>query len=256
MFARTTWALVRHELRQFARDPSLLIFFIGLPLALAAFLEPAFGPLVAADGSGGSGADQAVPGMTVMFALFVIVYTGFGLFREHGWRTWDRLRLLHGNGLSILAGKAVVPFLLVLTQFAVMGIIGSVAFDVDHRGATLAGVVLVASFAAFLVTCGLLLATVCRTIEQMSAISGLLSITMAALGGAIVPVDSIASWARPLAPASPAYWAVEGLQVVVGGGSTGRILTCSAVLLACAAACVALTLLRFDATRTKTSWTY
>lgn len=256
MFARPAVALVRHELRQFARDPSLLVFFVGLPLALAAFLEPAFEPLVASELPGGSGADHAVPGMTVMFALFVIVYTGFGLFREHGWRTWDRLRMLHDGGLSILAGKAVVPFLLVLAQFTVMGLVGSLVFDVERRGGTAAGVVLVGAFAAFLVTCGLLLATVCRTIEQMSAISGLLAVTMAALGGAIVPVDSIASWARPLAPASPAYWAMQGLQVVIGGGSTGRVLTCSAALLGFAAACVVLTLLRFDATGTKTSWTY
>lgn len=256
MSTKPVRALVRHELRQFARDPSLLVFFVGLPVALAAFLEPAFKPLIVRDVAGASGVEHALPGMTVLFALFVVVYAGFGVFREHGWRTWDRLRMLHASPASILIGKAVVPFLLVLVQFVLMGVIGVVAFDLEYQGPWLAGVPLIVAFAAFLVSFGLLLATLLRTIEQMSALSGLLAVTMGALGGAIVPVESIASWARPIAPSSPAYWAMEGLQVLIVGGQTSRVLGSAVVLLAFAAGCFVLTALRFDATQVKTSWSY
>ncbi|MHB1787054.1 MAG: ABC transporter permease [Acidimicrobiales bacterium] len=65
-----SWAVVRHEVRIFRRDPVFFAIFTTMPLIVMAFIIPAFRYLPSAPHSGNSsGADQAVPGMAVLFAL-------------------------------------------------------------------------------------------------------------------------------------------------------------------------------------------
>lgn len=91
-----------------------------MPLVLMAFLAPGSKALLQAQGyAHAGGAEQAVPGMTVMFSFFVIGVIGIQFYREQGWGTWDRLRIASGT-MEILIGKIAPGLLLLLAQLVVV----------------------------------------------------------------------------------------------------------------------------------------
>ena len=70
---------------------------------------------------------------------------------------------------------------------------------------------------------------------------------LAAVGGALVPVDQLPGPLEAVAPASPAYWALEGYaELLRAGGSVGDVLAQAGVLVAFAAAVTAVALVRLD----------
>ena len=80
----------------------------GMPLAIMPLLRKTMGLSLAASGyPGADGAEQVVPGQIVLFGFFVAGSTAFALFREHGWRTWDRLRASPASPRAILIGFAI-----------------------------------------------------------------------------------------------------------------------------------------------------
>src|SRR4051812_3749947 len=86
-------SLARLNVRIMLRDRAPLILIVVLPLLLIAFIKPLVEPALRAEGvKDGTGAEQAVPGMAVMFLFFLVTFLGYALFQEHAWRTWDRLR--------------------------------------------------------------------------------------------------------------------------------------------------------------------
>ncbi|MGA2380816.1 MAG: hypothetical protein ABSG85_16080 [Spirochaetia bacterium] len=83
---RRSLSLARNTIKLYLSDPVPLMVFIFMPLGLMAFLAPASRALLQAQGyAHAGGAEQAVPGMTVMFSFFVIGVIGIQFYREQGW---------------------------------------------------------------------------------------------------------------------------------------------------------------------------
>src|SRR5439155_21749794 len=103
---RHSVAIARQDARVFRRDPLFVVVFTVMPLIVMAFVKPAFrDTLVAHGAAGANGAEQAVPGLAVMFSFFLVGQAGWGVFREHGWNTWLRLRASWASTPDIVAGK-------------------------------------------------------------------------------------------------------------------------------------------------------
>ena len=81
-----------------------------MPLVLMTLLSDAMESTLAAEGHPGApGSAQTVPGMACVFASFAIAVVGFAIFREHGWRTWPRLRAAGLSGRRLIGGQARGP---------------------------------------------------------------------------------------------------------------------------------------------------
>jgi ABC-2 type transport system permease protein len=253
---RRSLAIARHDLRLLRRDPFPVIVLIGMPLVLMAFMRPAFrAALVDAGYTGVNGAEQVVPGTTVMFAFFLVGNVGFAFFREHGWQTWERLRASEARPLEVMAGKAAVPLFTAAIQLAVLFGLGALIFGLDVRGSVLGLVLVAAALAVCLVALGYALTALCRTIMQVNALSNLGALLFAGLGGALTPLSTLPGWARSVAPAVPSYWAMRGFRsVILDGGGVGTVLLPCAVLLAFAAGFGLVAARRFSFAETKTSW--
>lgn len=245
-----SWAVARHDFRILRSDPVFLITMTVMPLLVMAFMKPAFGVAGAAVG----GADHAVPGVTVMFAFFLVGNVGFGVFREHGWNTWERLRASRAAPIEVMAGKVVVPLLTLALQLAVLIGLGGVLFGLRVRGSMPALVLVAAAFAVCLVCLGLLLLAVTRTIMQLNAISNLGTMIFAGLGGALAPYSVLPGWARAVAPATPSYWAMRGFRSVIAGGGLGDVALPVGVLLGFALVLGALAVYRFRYDEVKVSF--
>ncbi|WP_395372581.1 ABC transporter permease [Streptomyces tubercidicus] len=249
-------ALLRHDIRLQLRDPAPLIVRTVMPLLLMGFMQPLFRTALRAEQvEGATGAEQAVPGMAVMFTFFLVNLVGFGVFREHGWKTWDRLRAGLARPGEIIAGRVVVPLGIAVLQLAVVFLAGGLLYDLRVSGAWPALVAVGAALALCVVMFGMALVSLCRTVSQLAVFANLAALLFAGLGGALTPLSALPDWARPLAPGVPSYWAMRGFTtVVIDGGGAGAVLLPVAVLLGFSAVFAAVTLTFFRFEHQKVSW--
>ena len=204
MSRRRTGAILIHELRLLTRDPLPIMILVVFPLLLIAFLKPMFALALTTHGyAGANGAEQVVPGEAVINGFYIVGMTSFAFFVEHGWNTWDRLRSSDATSLEIVAGKAL-PFVATSAlQFLVIFAIGVPLFHLHSHGPLIALVPLVSAFAICLVTLGVMITSLCHTIQQVSAFAFGGLVLFGALGGALVPLEVLPGWAHAVAPATP-----------------------------------------------------
>ncbi len=247
------WAVTKLQLRILRRDPWFLVIMFGMPLAIMPLMRETMGLSLAAAGfAGADGAEQAVPGQMVLFGFFVAGSTAFSLFREHGWRTWDRLRASPASPRQLLAGFGI-PWVAIHILFqAALLASGALFFGLRLEGSFIALALMVGSFAFCVVALVLLAAATFRTVNQVQALVNLGAMVLGGIGGALVPVEQLPGWAEAIAPATPQYWTMEGHRAVfLEDGGVGDVLTSVLVLVGIGVVAAGLAAARFRVDETK-----
>jgi len=249
-------AVVRNELRLLRHDPVPAVILIAIPVVLMTLLSDAMEGTLAEEGyADAAGSAQTVPGMACVFAFFAIALVGFALFREHGWRTWPRLRAAGLSGRAVLVGKLAVPGGLLVLQAVLLFGFGVLALDLEVTGSWLAVALVAAVFGAMVLVAGLAAAAALGTIQQVNAVTNLGAMVAGGLGGGFVPVSALPPWIEPLAPISPVYWAMEGYRTaVLDGGGVADVLGPVAVFAGFGAAFAAIALWRLRLDVPKRAW--
>lgn len=216
---RRSYALIRHELKALVDDPGSLVFLLIMPLLMMGLMKPLFGLSLQAEGfPGANGAEQAVPGMAAMFATFTGSFAGFTFFREHGWKTWDRLRASQATTPEIMVGKLVPTLLVALVQLGALFVLGVVLFDLQIAGSVIALGLIAAAFALSMLSFGMAVTSLSRTSLQLNTYVNLAGIVFAGVGGALVPLAVLPDWVQGAARFVPTYWAMDGfLDVILDG---------------------------------------
>jgi ABC-2 type transport system permease protein len=243
-------AIARNELRVLRRDPTPLVVLVVMPLLMAPLFATTFkGALLLGGHPDASGADFAIPAQTAEFAFFLAPYTGFAFFRDHGWKTWPRLRASRATALEIVVGKTLPMLALGIVQILVLLAFGVTVLHLHLRGEAPEIVLVSGVYVAVAVAFGVALTAVLRTSQQLNAFGFLGATLLGALGGALVPLSTLPAWTRRLAPATPQYWTMRASHDLVldgrGGGSVVLpVLVLSGFVVALVA--VALARLRVD----------
>jgi len=244
-------AIVRNELRILRHDPVPLVLLIGMPIVLMVLLSQSLGHVLLFEGYDDTpGSMHTAPGMACLFGFFSIAIVGFAIFREHGWRTWPRLRAAGVGGPALFAGKLAVPAGMLVLQHAVLFGFGVGVLGFKVNGAWLAVALLALAFALMILCAGLAAAALLGTVQQLNAVTNLGTMVLGGLGGALVPVRELPKWVQPISPASPVNWAMEGYRdVILDGAGVADVLPSLAAMsgLALLLAAVALARLRHDA---------
>jgi ABC-2 type transport system permease protein len=227
-------------------DKESLVVLTLMPLVMMAFFKPLARLALTPANPGANGSEFTVPGMTTMFAFFLVGFIGFSFFAEHQWNTWERLRSSSASNAEILVGKVVPAVGLCLVQQLLLFGAGYVLFGMRIRGAVI-GVVLVSlALTLCLVAVGILMAALLKTQQQLNAISNLGAMILAGVSGALVPLNVLPGWARAVAPIAPQYWAMRGFRsTILEGGGVSTVLLPVGMLLAFAAVGGAIALARF-----------
>ena len=163
---------------------------------------------------GTPGSTQTVPGMACVFGFFAIAVVGFAIFREHGWRTWPRLRAAGLGGRRAARRQA-------RRARGAARRAARRAVRLRRRVPGLQGQRLVARGRAdrarvrarWCSCAGLAAAAALSTIQQVNAVTNLGAMVLGGLGGALVPVDGAAG----VGPADRA-----GLARLLGDGGLPR----------------------------------
>jgi ABC-2 type transport system permease protein len=203
-----------------------------------------------------SGADFAIPAQIVEFGFFLAPFTGFLFFRDHGWKTWSRLRASPASSADIVAGKAAPMVALGLLQVIILSTVGSQILHLHLHGEALALLPVAFTYVCCSVAVGVALTAVLRTSQQLNAIGFLGATLMGALGGALVPIATLPVWTRAIAPVTPQYWAMRSARDVILNHQPASAVTLPVLILAMFTAgfvVIAVRRLRMD--HAKIGWT-
>ncbi len=247
-------AIVKQQFLILRRDPWFLLIMFLMPLVVMPLFKRTMAFSLQASGyANATGAEQVVPGQVVMFGFFVGGSAGFCLFREHGWRTWDRLRASSASSRAVLIGF-VFPWIVILTVFQVV-LLGAGGLLLGLRlngGSPIAELLVIVGYASCVVTLVMLVAATLRTVNQVNAFQNVGAMAFAGLGGALVPVAQLPGWARALGPVTPAYWAMKGHNAVfLESGGVADVALPVAVLLGASAVLLTVATFRFRVDETK-----
>jgi ABC-2 type transport system permease protein len=164
------------------------------------------------------GFDQASPGIAVIFTIFSIVYGAGTILLEREQGTLRRLLTAPVTKAAILGGKLLGVFIAGLIQFAVLVLAGQYLFGVPWGQSPLALAIMVASFTFAVTALGMLFSALVRTYAQVDALSMLLVMPLAGLGGAMWPIEIVPDFMQKIALWLPTGWAMRGFQDILVRG--------------------------------------
>lgn len=169
----------------------------------------------------------------LIFAMFMIaIPLSTTVIQDRSERTLMRLQTMGASLPTIYLAKLLPYGVVNLLQLALMLALGAwllpllgsrgLSLQVNLPALLLMGIA--TSFAALAVAS--LVATLARTVEQATVISGGLNILLAAISGIMIPTFLMPPAMQSLAAWSPMNWALEGfLEVLVRQGNLDDILT-------------------------------
>lgn len=247
-------AVTKVQLRILRNDPWFLVVMFGMPLVVMPLFKDTIGlSLIESGFENATGAELVVPGQAVLFGFFVGGSAGFCVFREHGWRTWDRLRASQAPPAALLAGIAT-PWVVILTGYQTMLLlVGGLTLDLRFNGGSpLAVLAVMVAYSTLVVSFIMWASSSFRTVHQLNAVQNVGAMAFGGLGGALVPIEQLPGWAEAIAPATPAYWAMQGYRsVFLEAAGIGDVVTPVVVMGLAGAVFAVLAARRFRADETK-----
>ncbi len=249
-----TIAIMKQQFRILRRDPWFLAIMFGMPMVVMPLFKRTMALSLQASGYiNATGAEQVVPGQVVMFGFFVGGSAGFCIFREHGWKTWDRLRASSASSTALLFGFAL-PWIVIHLLFQVaLFVVGGLVLGLQlNGGSAIAALVVMLGYSLCVIALIMLTTATFRTVNQVSAFQNVGAMAFSGLGGALVPVSQLPGWAQGVAHFTPSYWAMRGFnQVFLKSGRVADVLAPTAVLLVASAVLMAIASFRFRVDETK-----
>jgi ABC-2 type transport system permease protein len=233
---RRSLAIARNDLALLRRESLFVIVLVAMPVVIITFGRSAYAAVLHGEGyKHANGAEQVVPGMALMFVFFMVTFAGLAFFREHMWNTWDRMRMLPVRNYELMLGKVVPAFLIICFQQTLVFGLGYLIFGLHIRGSLAALIGVDLAFAVWLIAFILATVAICRTFQQVLAVSNLGAILFAGLGGALAPVSDLPRWVTPASHVTPIYWAMSGFNsVLLDGKGLSAVLAPISVLIGCA----------------------
>lgn len=153
-------------------------------------------------------------GIAVMFLLFSTTTAGGSLLEERENATLERLLSSQLTMDQLLMGKWLYLVLLGTTQASVMFVWGWLAFGVDLLGHVDGFLVITLATAGAASSFALLLASLCRSRNQLNWVSIVAILSMSALGGSMVPRYLMSPAVQQLGLGTFNAWALEGYNKV------------------------------------------
>ncbi len=163
-----------------------------------------------------SGFQQAVPGILVMFTLLVLLTSGGSLLvleRKKG--LLRRLASAPVSRTEVVSGKWGGRMVLAAVQVTVALGIGTLLFKMDWGPNLAMVIVILAAWAGFCASAGLLIGSVASTEAQAGGLGVLAANALAALGGCWWPIEITPPWMQMLQNFLPTGWTMDALHKLI-----------------------------------------
>jgi len=160
-----------------------------------------------------SGFNQAVPGILVMFIMMIALSSGsLSLFLERQSGVLKRLAATPLTNREIILGKWLGKWFITILQLLYGMIMGWLLFKIHWGNHLIAIVIILLLWAAFNSALAVLLGSFAKSEGQVSAISTIGSLLLAALGGCWWPIEITPMWMQNVATFLPTGWIMDILH--------------------------------------------
>ncbi len=211
-------AVMHLEVRKNLQDRGLLFWMLILPIFFTILFISVFT----------SGMDKEVqqqittsivPGYIVMFVFFIMItmVNTFIKDRDHGMTA--RIASTPLSPILYLIGKWIPYVIIVFTQMVVLFIFGKVVYDIP-LGQPIAIIVLSLFLAVSVSGLGLALALFSKTENMGIAVTQVIALGGAMLGGLWIPFDQLPQFMQSASHFIPQYWAHQAFQDAMNGTLT------------------------------------
>jgi ABC-2 type transport system permease protein len=174
--------------------------------------------------------NQSSPGMMVMFAIFGLTTSAMVLVNERQTNTLQRMLAGGVSTAETILGHTLAMFVLVFLQSVLLVALGQAVFKVDYLGSPLASLLSVAMLALWVSALGLLIGVIAKGPEQVTMYCMLAMFLLAALGGAMFPLDFAGAGFTLAGKLLPSKWAMAGFQdILLRGYSLAQVLPSLAI---------------------------
>jgi ABC-2 type transport system permease protein len=161
---------------------------------------------------------QSAAGQLVTWVLITLLGGSEVFVNERLGGTLRRLLTTPSSKGTIILGKIVGRFLLGAVQIALLVGVGALLFKINWGHDLLALAVILTAFAIAGTALGVMLGAFARTTRQAGGLSVMLSMLLAALGGAWWPMEITPAAYQAVVKVLPSTWAMSGLTSVVMNG--------------------------------------
>jgi len=162
-----------------------------------------------------SGFDQASPGMVINFVLFSLMTAAISLTTERKTGALRRLLTTRVRRTQIMGGKILgMAILSFLQQVALVGV-GQFLFGVDYLRDPAALLLVMISLSMLAASLGLLIGTLFHSEQAVIATTVILSMVLAALGGAWFPLEITGSTFSTIGHLTPTAWVLDGFRGII-----------------------------------------
>ncbi len=212
--------LWRHQLRNLKPQLPVFIGAVVMPLVVMVFLRPTFRVALVERGyPEANGAEQAVPGVAVMFSFFMVGLVALEFLQEYGYGTWDRLRASPAAPWELIVGKLGPLSVVAGLQQVLLFVIGVGAAGLHITGSPIALGLVAAALVASILGLGCVVMAVVKQQQQVALVQTVGTMLFAGIGGAFSPQALTPQFARTIGPAFPSYWAMKGYRAVILDGA-------------------------------------
>jgi ABC-2 type transport system permease protein len=250
---QTVSAITRKDLKILWKDPRGLGNLFLMPIMFIIVMTMALGRMFGPETAGVPNVVQHnVPAWTLFGLFFISALIATSLLEEKKLGTFRRLQVAPLSRPALLLGKLVPFFLVNLVQVALMfavgvlflPVLGAPRLAIGGHPFALVAITVAASLAAS--GLGLLIAALARTTEQIGGLASMLVVTMAALGGVMVPRMAMPQSMQAVGLLTPHAWALTAYQdVLVRGAGLVSVLPAVGALLGFATLFFAVALVKF-----------
>lgn len=208
-------AVAQLELKKNLQDRGMLFWTIVLPILFTVLFISVFT----------SGMDETdskyvilsiVPGYTVMFVFFIMISMTESFLKDQKIGMVARVASTPISNRSYLLGKWLPFMYIVFIQIFILLLFGKIVYDVLLEQPLY--LLLLAIILTFTVTgIGLALAVMVKTSNMGIAITQIIALGGAVLGGLWMPIDMMPDFLQTVSRFTPQYWAHQAFQEAMAG---------------------------------------
>jgi ABC-2 type transport system permease protein len=189
--------------------------------------------------------EQNVPGYAIFGVFFIVLTLAASFIREKEEGTFLRILAAPLPKAALLIGKLLPYYVVNLIQIALMFAVGVLLFSM--KPGNIGGLIVVSlAVSAAANGLGLLVAALGKTEAQVNGLAVFFAITLAALGGMMVPTFVMPEFMKAVSRLTPHAWALSGYHdVIMRGLGVQAVLPETAVLIGFACLFFVIALWRF-----------
>lgn len=208
-------AVIHMEMRKNLQDKGLLFWMLILPIIFTVLFISMFTTGMEATVQQEM-TTSIVPGYIVMFVFFIMITMVSTFIKDRDQGMTARLATTPLSPFMYLLGKWIPYMYIVFIQIFVLFTFGKIVYNIPLGQPILLAVL--AIFLTFTVTgFGLALALFSKTENMGIAVTQVIALGGAMLGGLWIPFDMMPSFLQTIGKFLPQYWAHQALQEAMAG---------------------------------------